>query len=373
MPLLPVDSAQFNARKIVAVDVADNQTRGFLMGRLDVDGNFRLLVEEVGTGGGGGTEFDDGDTITTDSQGTLLIGAVDGALPKVARAVRVTDSGHLIIDDGGGSITVDGTVNAVLAEPISVDDNGGSLTVDDGGLTLSIDDGGGVITVDGTVSATQGTSPWVIGDGSGTITVDDGGTTLSIDDGGGAITVDGTVAATQGTTPWTEQGAAAHDAAVSGNPVFIGYRASSALPTAVSADGDLVQAWGDRLGHLMVMRGSPTVASATFAGFDPSGGASTTIIASTSVGSGNSLHLLSMHLGNEGGFGRIVLNSRTSLGVNVAFFNGCLGAQGANAIDYHWQSYHKVGNNLGLAVTGLATGLSAPAFCGYFEYFTAPV
>lgn len=39
------------------------------------------------------------------------------------------------------------------------------------------------------------------------------------------------------------QGDAAHDAAVSGNPVLIGGSASAAAPTSVSADGDAVRAW----------------------------------------------------------------------------------------------------------------------------------
>lgn len=45
------------------------------------------------------------------------------------------------MDDGGGSLTVDGTV--AVTEPVSVDDNGS---------TLSVDDGGGSLTVDGTVA-----------------------------------------------------------------------------------------------------------------------------------------------------------------------------------------------------------------------------
>lgn len=62
------------------------------------------------------------------------------------------------VSDGGGSLTVDGTV-----------------TVQDGGGSVSVDDGGGSLTVDGTV------------------TVSDGGGTVSVDDGGGSLTVDGTV------------------------------------------------------------------------------------------------------------------------------------------------------------------------------------
>lgn len=70
------------------------------------------------------------------------------------------------IQDGGNSITVDGTVNV-------------------GNFPASIEvsnDVGNPLPVSGTVAVTQSTSPWVVGDG------------------GGSITVDGTVAATQSGT-----------------------------------------------------------------------------------------------------------------------------------------------------------------------------
>jgi len=53
------------------------------------------------------------------------------------------------IQDGGNTITVDGTINATIQEPLSVDDNGS---------TLSVDDGAGSLTVDGTVTANAGTN-----------------------------------------------------------------------------------------------------------------------------------------------------------------------------------------------------------------------
>jgi len=48
------------------------------------------------------------------------------------------------------------------------------------------------------------------------------------------------------------QGAAATDAAVAGNPVLVGGRASAAAPTDVSADGDAVSAWRLRNGAAAV-------------------------------------------------------------------------------------------------------------------------
>lgn len=47
-------------------------------------------------------------------------------------------------------------------------------------------------------------------------------------------------------------GDVAADAAVAGNPVLVGYRASTATPTAMSGDGDSVHAWADRNGATVV-------------------------------------------------------------------------------------------------------------------------
>ena len=52
-------------------------------------------------------------------------------------------------------------------------------------------------------------------------------------------------------------GAAAHDAAISGNPVPIAARANANEPTAV-ADGDATYLWADTLGRLVTVSGHPT-------------------------------------------------------------------------------------------------------------------
>lgn len=74
-------------------------------------------------------------------------------------------------------------------------------------------------------------------------------------DGGGSLSVDGTVAVTQATASSLNaevQGDAASDAPVSGNPVLMGFRASTATPSAVSADGDAVAARSLRTGEQCV-------------------------------------------------------------------------------------------------------------------------
>lgn len=63
-----------------------------------------------------------------------------------------TGAAALPIQDGGNSITVDGTVG--VSGSVVVDGSGVTQPVSDGGGTLSIDDGAGSITVDGTVAVT---------------------------------------------------------------------------------------------------------------------------------------------------------------------------------------------------------------------------
>lgn len=105
-----------------------------------------------------------------------------------------------VISDGGGSITIDGTVT--IQEPLSIN---GAVIIQE---PLSINDGGGSLTVDGTFW--QGTQPvsaaaLPLPAGAATlanqlvdghnVTVDNagGGAAVNIQDGGNSITVDGTV------------------------------------------------------------------------------------------------------------------------------------------------------------------------------------
>jgi len=78
------------------------------------------------------------------TDGTQVIGTGSSAPVWVSGAVDILNP--IVVTDGGGSLTVDGTV-AVSNFPAvqSVDDNGGSLTVDDGGSSLTVD---GTVSVD---------------------------------------------------------------------------------------------------------------------------------------------------------------------------------------------------------------------------------
>jgi hypothetical protein len=96
----------------------------------------------------------------------------------------------------------------------------------------------------------------IASDSTGVVSVDDNGSTLSIDDGGGTITVDGSLTSvtTVGniTGNVAVNGTTAHDSPLTTDPVVIGARASTAIPTAVSGDGDVVRLWASRRGALQL-------------------------------------------------------------------------------------------------------------------------
>jgi len=91
--------------------------------------------------------------------------------------VHVDDNNlSLSVDDGNGSLTIDGNIDTVstIANVVHVDDNG---------VTLSIDDGNGSLTIDGNIDTVSTIA--------NVVHVDDNGVTLSIDDGNSSITIDG--------------------------------------------------------------------------------------------------------------------------------------------------------------------------------------
>lgn len=174
------------------------------------------------------------------------------------------------IQDGGNSITVDGTVTAnagtgnftvVQATASNLNTTVGNaagaaaVNIQDGGNVISVDDNGGSITVDGTVAATQSgawsvtnlANPGVnIGDvtvnnaaGASAVNIQDGGNVISVDDAGGSLTVDGTVAATQSGT-WNINN-------ISG---------TISLPTGASTEATLLNIYNNTLSKMNRIRGA---------------------------------------------------------------------------------------------------------------------
>lgn len=101
------------------------------------------------------------------------------------------------------------------------------------------------------VLGTQTVSPTPV---TGSVTVEN--EVVQVADNGGSLTVDGTVTVSQGTASSLNAevvGDVATDSPLgTNNPVAIGGRASTAVPSAVSGDGDAVNLWVNRSGAPVV-------------------------------------------------------------------------------------------------------------------------
>lgn len=195
--------------------------------------------------------------IKTATTTALNIALPDEGQQTMANSISVaiaSDQSAVPIADGGGSITVDGTVAATKSGTWTLDANSGvdigDVTINNaaGASAVNIQDGGNSITVDGTVTATLPANSGVdIGD----VTINNaaGASAVNIQDGGNSITVDGTVSA-------TAAGDVAHDSPDSGNPVKIGFQAETVLPAAVT-NGDRVNGTADQFGRQLITHISP--------------------------------------------------------------------------------------------------------------------
>lgn len=215
-------------------------------------------------------------TAGTPSSDVLSIqGVASGVAVKTdGSATTQPVSGTVTVQDGGGSVTVDGTVSVSGLVPGTAatslgkaedaaagDGDTGVMALavrkDTAATTVGADGDYHPLLVDGNgrlhVNGSGVTQPV-----SGTVTVQDGGGALSIDDGGGSITVDAPVGTplfvrlSDGTAAISTlpvslasvpthgvAGDVAHDAADSGAPVKVGAKATTALSGAtLVADAD---------------------------------------------------------------------------------------------------------------------------------------
>lgn len=293
---------------------------------LDYTNSNPLAVRLTDTAGdyvsaGAGTQYTEDAVAAADPTGTMVIAVRADALAAVtttdgdniaaratnkgelyvkhADAIPVTDNGgNLSIDDGGNSITVDGTVAV-----------SGTVTVDSELTTADLDTGAGTDTraVVGLVLAASGggvlvgsANPMPISDNAGSLTVDGSvslaaaipaGTNnigdvdvLSIAAGDNNIgNVDivtmPNVTLAAGTNTNEVVGDAAHDAVAAGNPVLLGGYASAAAPADVSADGDVARLW-------TTLKGAVHVADAGGALSVDDNGGSLTVDGTVALGAG---------------------------------------------------------------------------------------
>jgi hypothetical protein len=183
-------------------------------------------------------------------------------------------TGPFPVSDNGGSLTVDGSVSIASALPAG-NNNIGDVDV----LTLP--------------SLPAGNNN--IGDV-------DVVTLPSIPAGNNNIGDVDIASAPTGASAIQHQGPAAHNAAVVGNPVTIGMRASADEPTAVSADGNVVWAWSDRFGRQVVLPGHPNPEPPVTVNATASG--DTTVIAAP--GAGVSIYVCKASVHNRDSTNRVV-------------------------------------------------------------------
>ena len=197
------------------------------VGAIALNASGQVLVEIAAWAGSGGTSAADGATFTRDTTSITPVGAVvESSAPTLSNG----DVAGLSQDTTGNlrvRVAAGGIAGAV------VDSVAGAT--DEGVLAVAVRD-----------------------DALATLTPADGDYTQLRTNARGAqwVALDSTAAQTvtlaAGTATNEVVGDAAADAAVAGNPVYVGARASTAVPTAMSTDGDAVGVWADLNGALVV-------------------------------------------------------------------------------------------------------------------------
>lgn len=194
---------------------------------LQVNAAGSLKVAITAGAGSGGTSIADGASFTRD---TTSLTPVGGVVEASAPTVTAGDAVAL-------SLTTGGAVRVAVAS---------------GGIAGAVVDSVAGATDEGVLAVA------VRDDALATLTPVDGDYTQLRTNARGAqwVALDSTVAQTvtlaAGTATNEIVGDVAQDAAIGGNPVSVGLRASTATPTAMSADGDSVYGWADLNGAVVV-------------------------------------------------------------------------------------------------------------------------
>lgn len=218
---------------------------------------------------------------------SVALSGTDGDYTPIA----VESSGAVHIHDGGGAITVDGTVTAELATGGSVSVN---QTTANNYIAVRATDGSNFIdpgteyTEDGVIPANAGKGILMVArrdNALSTLTpAEDDAVGLRVDTNGALWTIlsGGTV------------GSVAHDAVVSGNPVLAGAEARATLGTAV-ATGDAVRVAATRYGILLSTALAPSRVSSNGT---PITGTTTNVI--SAPGASTHTRVVRIHFSNGG-------------------------------------------------------------------------
>jgi hypothetical protein len=231
---LLLNGAQATALTAAGALIGGDATNG-----LDVDVT-RLPALAAGDNAVGRVKITDGTTVATvrelGTNDAMNVAIVDGA-------------GDQVTSFGGGTEYTEGATDAsITGSAILWEDTSDTLRPVSAATPLPVGDAGGSLTVDGTVA--------VSGVG-GTVAVTQSGTwdEVGINDSGNSITVDnGGTFAVQAASA----GDVAHDTGDSGSPVKVGFKASSALPTAV-ANSDRANGISDLYGRQLTAHIDPAM------------------------------------------------------------------------------------------------------------------
>jgi len=344
-----------------------------------VSGN-EMQVDIV-SGGTGSTQYAEDAGHTTGDTGTMGLAVRHDTIASLADAdldyvpLQVDATGYLYtrISDGGGAITVDGTVTANLSATDNtvldnIDSNTDYGAVVGGGAeatalrvtlandstgVVSVDDGGGALTVDGTVTETNSaaikTAVELIDNAiSGTEMQVDVVAALPAGDNniGNVDIASGTITTLSALTG----GGVAHDAADSGNPVKIGTRVERTAVTEM-ADADRSDALCDNFGNLYIANGQKL----TYTSIDKTTTAAQDIVAAP--GAGYHLRIYGYTISNEG------TEQTTCTITNVASF----GTKDGGSINYHLPGYIDLATNTACQASLSATSTNGVVVGIYYR------
>ena len=212
--------------------------------------NATIAVTQSGTWDEVGIN-DSGNSITVD--GTLTIGdGTDNIDVLAAGADNVANTENQLVTaamlyayDGTtyDRVTNGGGTEASALRVTLANDSTGLVSVDDNGSSLTVD-----YATTGSGTATGALRVELPTNGTGVVGLNAGSNNIGDVD---VLTLPNVTLAA-GTNTNEVVGDVAQDVPIAGNPVAIGIRASTAIPTAMSGDGDVVYPWGNRNGAQMV-------------------------------------------------------------------------------------------------------------------------
>ena len=234
-----------------------NTTNEFAPFQLDVNGYLKVEAFSGETLPVSLTSTTITGTVAATQSGTWTLGANSGVDIGNVTINNAAGASAVNIQDGGNTITVDGTVSVtgVATETTLSSLLTSSQLIDDTIFVLGTDTYSEAVSKGQLIGAVRrdGDTPLAgtTNEISPLITDANGYLKVEIFDGGGSHTVDN-----NGTFAVQAAGDVAHDTADSGNPVKVGFKAVNALPTAVAAN-DRANAISDLWGRQLVSHIDP--------------------------------------------------------------------------------------------------------------------